>query len=100
MILSIRTFTIQDGQQREAISALVAIAQYINETLDGAVYVERNISGPQNQVHLVSERESLAAWESAMKKQVADEKLRGMVSEFNATFVVIEHNLLLVEKVS
>jgi sulfopyruvate decarboxylase TPP-binding subunit len=99
MILSIRTFTIQDGKQREAISALVAIAKYVNETLDGAVYVERNISGPQNQVHLISERESLAAWESAMKKTVADERLWGMISEFEATFV-LGHNLLLVEKVS
>ena len=98
MILAVRTFTIQAGKQREAISALVAIAKYINETLGGDVYVERNISGPQNQVHIISERESLAAWESASKKTAADEKWLGMVSEFEATFV-IEHNLLLVEKV-
>ena len=56
MILSIRTFTIQDGKQREAISALVAMAKYLTETYGSNVYVERNISGPANQVHIISER--------------------------------------------
>jgi hypothetical protein len=99
MILAVRTFTIQDGKQREAISALVAMAKYLTETFGSNVYVERNISGPQNQVHIISERESLAAWESAVKKAATDEKWLGMVSEFEATFVT-DHNLLLVEKVS
>ena len=99
MISSVRTFTFQDGKQKEAIAALVKIANYVNEHHGSNSHVERNVSGPMNQLHLVSERESLAAWESAMKNIQADEKLQEMVTEALELFVG-GHNLLLIERVS
>ena len=99
MILSVRTFTIQEGKQQEAIAALVKIANYVNENHGGDVHVERNISGPMNQMHLIAERESLAAYESAMKKIKADEKLQKMVAEALG-LTVGDHDLLLVEQIS
>ena len=99
MILSIRTFTIQDGKQQEAIEALVKLANYVKEHYGGDVHVERNISGPQNKVHIISERESLAAWESALQQIMADEKALEMITE-TQTMVVGGSDLTLVERIS
>ena len=99
MITSVRTFTIQSGSQREAIGALKEIASYLSQNFGSEGRIERNISGSPNKVHYIAENESLAAYESRLKKVQADETIMSMYTEFVKTYVA-DTNILLLERVS
>ena len=99
MITAVRTFTIQSGSQPEAIAALGEIASYLRENFGAVGHIERNISGSPDNVHYVSESDSLAAYESRLKKVQADEKIMNMYRDFVKTYVSETHVLLL-ERVS
>lgn len=98
MISAIRTFTIQDGKLQEASQLAVKAANYAN-SIGGNVYIERNISGTANQLHIIDEYESLAAWESAMNTLPPDENLGEMRAEFNK-LVVGSPTVRFVERIS
>lgn len=99
MITVVRTFTIKGGDIWEAIPALEEMNSYVRENFDGVVHIERNISGSGRNVHWIGEHESLAAYESRLKKVVADEKFIKMYDEFAKTYVE-EVNVLLLDRVS
>ena len=99
MIVTVRTLTIEEGKQEEAIAALVEIANYINDNHGANTHVERNITGPLNKVYMVGEYESLAALEGVQKKVRADEKVIAMVSAATR-LQAAPPNLLYLERVS
>ena len=82
-------------------AAGVKIANHVTDNYGAKVYVERNISGSMNIIHLVTECESLAAWESETEHIHAqgDKKLGSLITAFHDEFVV-ESSLYLLERVS
>ena len=99
MIVTVRTFTIEQGKQEEAIAAQVEIANYINDNHGANTHVERNITGPLNKIYAIGEYESLAALESVQKKVRADEKFMAMFSAV-VSLQAEPQTLLYLERVS
>ncbi|MEZ4622878.1 MAG: NIPSNAP family protein [Caldilineaceae bacterium] len=87
MITVIRTYTIQPGTRTEAFAHVAKQAAYIPGKYGGSnTSVLRNVAGPSNQVHSISNWESLAAWEEGQKKIAQDAEIQEIVAQGQGMF--------------
>ena len=90
MITVIRTYTIQPGKRAEAFAEVAKRAAYIPGKYGGSnVTVLRNMAGPSNQVHAISNWESLAAWEEGRKKIAQDAEIQEMLAQARGMFLSV-----------
>ena len=90
MITVIRTYTIQPEKRAEAFAHVAKQAAYIPGKYGGSnTSVLRNVAGPSNQVHSVSNWESLAAWEEGQKQIAQDAEIQEMVAQGRGMFLSV-----------
>ena len=80
MITVVRTLTVQDGKRAEALVWVGEVAAYAE------VQALRSLSGPQNQLHLVANYESLAAWEADEQKLLVQPEFLELVEQRHDLF--------------
>jgi hypothetical protein len=87
MIYFLRTATISQGKQQEAIQWAIKVAKYLNDKYpEMNVQVLRNINGPLNQVHWAVGYESLAVMEESRAKRLTDAGYQDLLGETSELF--------------
>lgn len=81
MITAVRTATMTDGNAMAGFAWAVKVGGHITQNVGINVQVLRNIGGPVNQVHWVSNYESLADYEAGLKKIYEDAGFQQLFAE-------------------
>ena len=90
MITVVRTYTIQPGKRTEAFAHVAKLSAYIPGKYGGSnTRVLCNVAGPSNQVHSISNWESLATWEEGRKQIAQDAEIQEMVAQGQGMFISV-----------
>lgn len=82
MLTVIRTFTVQSWKRKEVLAHVTKLAARVPGKYGGRdARVLRNVTGPSNQVHTISNWESLAAYEEGQKQIAQDAELQELVAQ-------------------
>lgn len=81
MITWVRRADMNDGKTMAGFAWAVKVGAYSTENLGINVQVVRNVGGLVNQVHWVSTYESLAEYDAALKKILADDGYQKLYAE-------------------
>ena len=95
MIVSVRTFDLKEDKYFEGIQWAQGMTKLFNDEFGVVVKILTGVSGPTQQIHFVSEYDSLADFEELMSKMLAHPKVQEF-SKQRAEFSVegtSEHNI-------
>jgi hypothetical protein len=81
MITWTRSANINHGQRGGAIEWAIKASNYVNDKFGTNLGVHANVAGPTNQIHWFGTFDSLAAFEEAANKIVADEGYQRLVAD-------------------
>ena len=95
MIVSVRTFDLKEDKYFEGIQWAQSMTKLFSDEFGVPVKILTAVSGPTQQIHFVSEYDSLADFEELMSKMLAHPKVQEF-SKQRAEFSVegtSEHNI-------
>jgi len=95
MIVSVRTFDLKEDKYFEGIQWAQSMTKLFSDEFGVRVKILTAVSGPTQQIHFVSEYDSLADFEELMSKMLAHPKVQEF-SKQRAEFSVegtSEHNI-------
>ena len=95
MIVSVRTFDLKEDKYFEGIQWAQSMTKLFSDEFGVRVKILTAVSGPTQQIHFVSEYDSLADFEELMSKMLAHPKVQEF-SKKRAEFSVegtSEHNI-------
>ena len=95
MIVSVRTFDLKEDKYFEGIQWAQSMTKLFSDEFGVQVKILTAVSGPTQQIHFVSEYDSLADFEELMSKMLAHPKVQEF-SKQRAEFSVegtSEHNI-------
>ena len=95
MIVSVRTFDLKEDKYFEGIQWAQSMTKLFSDEFGVQVKILTAVSGPTQQIHFVSEYDSLADFEELMSKMLAHPKVQEF-SKQRADFSVegtSEHNI-------
>jgi len=93
MIYFTRSADIKSGKLKEAFEYAVKIAAYVNENHGTNFKVLRNVGGVGQQVHWLATYDSLAAYEAASARILADAGYHAVAAEANGLIENWEDNI-------
>ena len=94
MLTVIRTYTTQPEKRKEAVAHIAKQAALIPGKYGGRdARVLRNVTGPSNQVHVIVNWESLAAWDEGQKKIAQDAELQELVAQGKGLILSVTRTL-------
>ena len=100
MITEIRTFTIQRTKRAEAIAYITEMNDHVTGKHGGRdARIVHKVTGPTNEVHVIVNWESLAAWAASQKRIPQDAEMQAIVTQA-AQGIILYASSMVYESVS